>query len=55
MARYLDDLEALLADPDGPVRIDDAGELHLRPLAAEVIDPAVLSVTASSRACRSCR
>ena len=42
MARYLDDLEALLADPDGPVRIDDAGELHLRPLAAEVVDPAVL-------------
>jgi len=43
IARYLDDLEALLADPDGPVRIDDAGELHLRPLAAEVIDPAVLA------------
>jgi len=42
MARYLDELEALLADPDGPVRIDDAGDLHLRPLAAEVIDPAVL-------------
>jgi TnpA family transposase len=40
MARYLDDLEALLADPDSPVRLDDAGELHLRPLAAE-IDPAV--------------
>ena len=42
MARYLDDLEALLADPDGPVRLDDAGELHLRPLAAEAIDPAVM-------------
>lgn len=42
MARYLDDLEALLADTDGPVRLDDAGELHLRPLAAEVIDPAVV-------------
>ena len=42
MARYLDELEALLADPDGPVWIDDAGDLHLRPLAAEVIDPAVL-------------
>ena len=42
MARYLDDLEALLADPDGPVSINDAGELHLHPLAAEVVDPAVL-------------
>ena len=27
MARYLDDLETLLADPEGPIRIDDAGEL----------------------------
>ena len=42
MARYLDDLEALLGDPDGPVRLDDAGELHLRPLSAEAIDPAVI-------------
>jgi TnpA family transposase len=42
MAGYLDELEALLADPDGPVWLDDAGELHLRPLAAEVIDPAVV-------------
>ena len=42
MARYLDDLEALLADPEGPVRLDDEGQLHLRPLAAEKIDPAVI-------------
>ncbi len=42
MARYLDELEVLLDDPDGPVWLDDAGELHLRPLAAEVIDPAVV-------------
>ena len=42
MARYLDDLEALLADPDGPVRLDDAGELHLSPLTAEKVDPAVV-------------
>jgi len=42
IARYLDDLEALLADPDGPVSINDAGELHLHPLTAEVVDPAVL-------------
>ncbi len=42
MARYLDELEVLLDDPDGPVWLDDAGELHLRPLAAEVVDPAVV-------------
>ena len=42
MAGYLDELEALLDDPDGPVGLDDAGELHLRPLAAEVVDPAVV-------------
>jgi len=42
MARYLDDLEALLADPDGPVCLDDAGELHLSPLTAEKVDPAVV-------------
>ena len=42
MGRYLDELEALLANPDGPVRLDDADELHLRPLTAEVIDPAVV-------------
>jgi len=38
MARYLDELEALLADPEGPVRLDDEGDLHLRPLAAKKID-----------------
>ncbi|MGI8414360.1 MAG: Tn3 family transposase [Solirubrobacteraceae bacterium] len=43
IARYPDDLEVLLADPDGPVRLDEHGELHLSPLAAEVVDPAVLA------------
>jgi Tn3 transposase DDE domain len=42
MAGYLDELEALLDDPDGPVWLDDAGDLHLRPLAAEIVDPAVV-------------
>jgi TnpA family transposase len=41
-SRYLDDLETLLADPDGPVRLDEAGQLHLSPLTAEVVDPSVL-------------
>lgn len=43
-ARYLGDLEALLGEGDGPVRLDDAGQLHLSPLAAEVVDPGVLAV-----------
>ena len=42
MGRYLDDLEALLADPEGPVSIDDADELHLHLATAEVVDPAIL-------------
>jgi len=42
MAGYLDELEALLDDPDGPVWLDDAGELHLHPLAAEIVDPAAV-------------
>jgi TnpA family transposase len=40
LARYLDDLEALLSDGEGPVRLDENGELHLSPLAAETVDPA---------------
>jgi len=43
IARYLDDLELLLADPQGPVRLDEHGELHLSPLAAAVVDAAVLA------------
>ncbi|MGH2652302.1 MAG: Tn3 family transposase, partial [Actinomycetota bacterium] len=43
MGRYLDDLEALLADGNGPVRLDEEGGLHLSPLAAEVIAPDVLA------------
>jgi len=39
--RYLSELEALLADGDGPVRLDGAGQLQLRPLAAEVLDAEV--------------
>jgi TnpA family transposase len=42
-ARYLDDLEGFLADGDGPVRLDENGELHLSALAAQVIDPEALS------------
>jgi len=41
--RYLDELETLLADGNGPVYLDDAGELHLRPLAAETVAPEVLA------------
>lgn len=41
--RYLDELEALLAAGDGPVSLDDAGELQLRPLAAEVVVPEVVA------------
>jgi len=41
VAGYLDTLEALLADTDSPVRLDDAGGLHLSPLAAEDHDPAL--------------
>ncbi len=43
MSRYLDDLEVLLGDPDGPVRLDTDGHLHLSPLTAEVSDPAILA------------
>ncbi len=43
MSRYLDDLEALLADPDGSVSLDADGQLHIKALAAEVIDPQVLA------------
>ncbi len=43
-ARYLGELEVLLAADDAPVRLDDDGGLHLSPLAAEVVDPAVLAV-----------
>lgn len=43
IARYLDDLEVLLADKNGPVRLDEHGELHLSPLAAEVVDPTMLA------------
>lgn len=43
MSRYLDDLEALLADPDSPVSVDAGGQLHLKALTAEVIDPEVLA------------
>ena len=42
-SRYLDDLEVLLADADGPVRLDQEGQLHLSPLSAEVVDPSVLA------------
>jgi len=41
-SRYLDDLETRLADPNGPVRLDQAGQLHLSTLSAEVVDPSVL-------------
>lgn len=43
MARYLDDLEALLTDPDSPVSVDAGGQLHLKALSAELIDPEVLA------------
>ena len=43
MSRYLDDLETLLADPDSPVSVDAGGQLHLKALTAEVIDPEVLA------------
>jgi hypothetical protein len=38
-ASYLSALESLLAATDSPVRLDDAGQLHLSPLAAETPDP----------------
>ncbi len=40
---YLDDLETLLADPNSPVRVDEHGELHLRPLDAETAGPVVVA------------
>ena len=43
IAGYLDGLEVLLADKNSPVRLDEHGELHLSPLAAEVVDPTVLA------------
>ncbi len=45
--RYLAALEALLADGNGPVRLDDAGELQLKPLAAEVVSPEVTAIKAA--------
>lgn len=42
-SRYLDDLEALLGDPNSPVSVDAGGQLHLKALSAEVIDPEVLA------------
>lgn len=42
MSRYLDDPEAVLAQGNGPVRLDDQGKLHLSPLTAEVVDHRVL-------------
>jgi hypothetical protein len=42
LAGYLDLLERALASGDGAVRLDDKGELHLSPLAAESVDPAVV-------------
>ncbi|MGH9223775.1 MAG: DUF4158 domain-containing protein, partial [Acidimicrobiales bacterium] len=43
MERLLDDLEALLGEPDGPVRVDADGQLHLKALPAEVVDPVALA------------
>lgn len=43
MSRYLDDLEAFLSEPDGPVHLDANGQLHLKALTAEVVDPEVLA------------
>ena len=43
MSRYLEDLEALLADPDGAVSVDADGQLYLKALTAEVIDHQVLA------------
>jgi TnpA family transposase len=43
MQRDLDDLDAMLAEPDGPVRLDGNGQLHLKALTAEVVDPSVLA------------
>lgn len=40
-SRYLDELEALLADGSGPVLLDN-GKLRLSPLAAERVDPELL-------------
>lgn len=43
IAGYLDILDPMLAAGDGPLRIDEHGQLHLTPLAAETVDPAVLA------------
>lgn len=43
MERLLDDLEALLGDPDGPVSVDADDQLHLKALSAEVVDPVALA------------
>ncbi|HXZ74723.1 MAG TPA: DUF4158 domain-containing protein, partial [Streptosporangiaceae bacterium] len=40
---YLDVLEPMLSAGDGPLRIDEHGQLHLTPLAAETVDPVVLA------------
>jgi hypothetical protein len=44
---YLDLLEPMLRAGDRPVRLDEHGQLHLSPLVAETVDPAV--VTESER------
>ncbi|MHB8508536.1 MAG: Tn3 family transposase [Candidatus Dormibacteria bacterium] len=46
MSGYLDDLDAVLVDGDGSVRLDEHGALHLHPLAAEVDDPDVIAQAA---------
>lgn len=43
-ARYLGELEAILADDNAPVRLDADGQLHLSPLSADAVDPAILAV-----------
>jgi hypothetical protein len=40
---YLDQLEPMVHAGDGPVRLDEHGQLHLSPLTGEVIDPAIVA------------
>lgn len=42
MAQHLGLLEELLADDRAAVRLDEHGQLHLSPLTAEMVDPAVV-------------